>query len=44
MSINGAVAELDKEIAGLTKEIARLTQIRDSLASTDDFGDGGERV
>jgi hypothetical protein len=32
MSISGAVAELDKEIAGLTKEIARLTQIRDSLA------------
>lgn len=31
MSISGAVAELDKEIAGLTKEIACLTQIRDSL-------------
>jgi hypothetical protein len=31
MSISGAVAELDKEIAGLNKEVERLTQIRESL-------------
>jgi hypothetical protein len=31
MSISGAVAELDKELASLNKEIARITQIRESL-------------
>ncbi|WP_263356665.1 hypothetical protein [Acidicapsa ligni] len=31
MSVPGAVAELNKEIADLTKRITRLTQIRDSL-------------
>jgi hypothetical protein len=31
MSITGAVAELDKEIAGLNKEVERLTEIRESL-------------
>jgi hypothetical protein len=31
MSISGAVAELDKEIAGLNKEVERITQIRESL-------------
>jgi len=33
MSIQGAVAELDKTIAELNKEIERLTKIRSSLFS-----------
>ncbi len=33
MSIQGAVAELDKAIAELNKEIERLTKIRSSLFS-----------
>ncbi len=33
MSLQGAVAELDKTIAELNKEIERLTRIRSSLFS-----------
>jgi len=33
MSLQGAVAELDKTIAELNKEIERLTKIRHSLSS-----------